>query len=272
MSNKRKIKGADGLATFVHDQGAKPQKVVFAWCSGGSNPMEFTQALATLGVWDGQHGQHLVSPGGYLSLKTGPRVAEARSQIVDHFLQDSVYKGADWLLMVDDDEDFDPDLIERLLAYADVRERPIIGGLVIAGSPDGRQYPTVYKLWNTEDGHLDMDPAKLSELPDTGLVKVGATGAGCLLVHRWVLIHMLRQFNKLSDGRPNPYPWFVEGLVTAQGKPMGEDIAFCRKAMVMGIPIHVAMDVRLPHRKETALTYESCLDYERRQAVIEEVA
>jgi hypothetical protein len=107
----------------------------------------------------------------------------------------------------------------------------------------------------------------LHDLPDTGLVKVGATGAACLLVHRWVWKAMLDRYRTLKDGRPNPYPWFQEGLVTSKGHPLGEDIAFCRKAMLMGVPVHVAMDVEVRHRKWTLMDRASCLAWEEAESV-----
>ena len=45
--------------------------------------------------------------------------------------------------------------------------------------------------------------------------------------------------------------------MTAAGHPLGEDVAFCRKAGLLGIPVHVAMDVEVGHRKWTVMTKET---------------
>jgi hypothetical protein len=83
-----------------------------------------------------------------------------------------------------------------------------------------------------------------------------------MLIHRRVLVEMRAQYRRLADGRPNPYPWSQEGLVTAAGHPLGEDVAFCRKAGLLGIPIHVAMDVEVGHRKWSVMTKETLAAYE----------
>jgi hypothetical protein len=145
---------------------------------------------------------------------------------------------------------------------------PVLGGLCIAGNADTRQYPTVYNATNEADGYLTIDPVPLSQLPESGLVKVGATGAAFLMVHRWVYKAMLDRYRQLPDGRPNPYPWFQEGLVTSKGHPVGEDVAFCRRAMLMGIPVHVTMDVEIRHRKWTMLDRASCLAYEHDEVLV----
>lgn len=230
---------------------ARYQRVCIGYLSAGAVALEFCDSLAGLLLHDSRYQGRVAAT---ISVRSGPRVAEARSQMCDTFLDHPVHADTQWLLTLDDDMVFDADLVDRLLAYGDVRDAPIVGGFCVAGNPTTRQYATVYRLGNDEHGWLVVEPVALDQLPETGLVKCGATGAAAMLIHRRVLVEMRHAYRTLADGRPNPYPWYQEGLVTATGVPLGEDVAFCRKAALLGIPTHVAMDVELGHRKWTVMT------------------
>lgn len=230
--------------------------VVLAWIDPGTVSSRFAASLAFLLQHDAEGPGYLCGAGGTINLQTGPRIAEARCQVVDHFGAPK-YKDAEWLLMIDSDMVFEEDLLDRLLEVADPETCPILGGLCFAGGRSGRMYPTLYKLDQT-DGHPWVQP--VDDYPEDALVKVGATGAACLLVHRQVFAAMKRPwpkgFGTLSDGRTNPYPWFVEGLIGKDGEPYGEDIAFCLKAFQLGIPIHVHTGIKLGHQKSFVLDEE----------------
>lgn len=189
--------------------------------------------------------------GGYIALRSGPRIAEARSQVVETFLTNEAYVDAEWLFMVDSDMVFDPLALRRLLDVADPVERPIVGGLCFAGSSPEGCYPTLYALRPDDEKRWEIE--KVTEWPEGELVKVGATGAAALLVHRNVLTTMYRAFEFLPNGQRNNYPWFVEGHSDAHGRPMGEDIAFCIRAQGLGFPIHVHTGIEFGHRKSVIL-------------------
>jgi len=269
MSNRRKLHNAmvpladleevnRAQLADIFDPGLH-QRVVLGYLSAGHVALEFVDSLGGVLLHDGLRRRHISAT---ISVRSGPRVAEARSQMCDTFLDHPVHQECQWLLTLDDDMVFEEDLVDRLLAYADVREVPIVGGFCVAGNPTTRQYSTVYRLGNDDQGWLIVDPVPLDELPETGLVKCGATGAACTLIHRRVLLEMRQAYRLLTDGRPNPYPWYQEGLVTAAGAPLGEDVAFCRKAGLLGIPTHVAMDVEVGHRKWMVMTKETLRAYE----------
>lgn len=243
--------------------------VIVAYISPGEVASRFADSLNEMLRYDATGPQNIA---GTISLRSGPRVAEARSQVVDAFVQHST--GAEWLLMVDSDMTFRPDMLDRLLESADAGACPIIGGLCFAGVHGGKVYPTLFKLWNEDDGHIAVE--SVDEYPE-GLVKVGATGAACLLVHKLVFAAMRRPgpgpgeefdrrihgFGTLPNGKPNPFPWFAEGLTTSNGNPLGEDIAFSRRAMLLNIPMHVDTTVKLGHCKEWVITAESHDDFVR---------
>ena len=175
-------------------------------------------------------------------------VSQSRNIIVRRFLE---REEADWLLFIDADMQWDAEDVERLFAHAHWRERPIVGGLCF-GMQAGRPLPTIYQ-WAKVPGKEHPTTIRLPEYPRDSLVKCAATGAAFLLIHRDVLVKM--RDAHLSEG--DAFPWFQE--TAWQGDPVGEDITFCLRAAGLGIPTHVATDVRIGHHKSQVLT-EQTLD------------
>lgn len=192
-----------------------------------------------------------------IALNAGPRVAEGRSQVVDTFAR----SGCDWLWLIDSDMAFEEDALERLLkvAYSHDNAR-IVGGLCFGGRHDRPMFPTVYELVNLDDG-TPMTKI-VYDYPRDAIVKVGATGAAFLLIHKSVFVEMKKAFGTLANGQPNPYPWFVEA--GNNGHAFGEDIAFCFKAQALGIPVYVDTGCKIRHVK----TWELCeATYDDQQAL-----
>lgn len=159
----------------------------------------------------------------------------ARNQVVREFLEDTEYE---WLLMVDRDMGWPPDAVHRLLSAADPAERPIVGGLCFAAwatEPDGmggwriEPVPTIYRRNETGFGLVELYPADM-------VIRVDATGAAFLLIHRSVL-------QKIESD------WFTP-LVKDGKTQYGEDFSFCVRAGEAGFPIHVHTGVKTTHHKE----------------------
>lgn len=212
------------------------QKVAIGYCHPGEVSGDFCGSLMTTILAN----PNLVQ--GVIAQRSGPRVAEARNLIIQQFFKADALQDTPWLWFVDADMTFPPDTLPRLLAAADARSRPIVGGLCFAGGDGHPVYPTLYRL--TEEGEYEA----IADYPE-GLVKVDATGAACLLIHQSALVTIGEAFNTMPNGNPSAYPWFVEGVTTKSGRPMGEDIALCSRANVCGIPIHVDTRVKIGHRK-----------------------
>lgn len=238
--------------------------VVVAWLFPENTHGWFTYSMVDMVRWDAVYGSRHISreEGGFITISSGPRVAESRNMIVDRFAE--AHPSAEWLLMIDSDMTFDPDLCERLVREADPDERPIMGGLCFAGGKSHRTYPTIYRELGVHEGWIDIE--RVYDYPKDSLLKVSATGGACLLVHRRVLGAMKKAFGTLPNGQPNQYPWFSEGLVGPEGQPLGEDIAFCRRATVLGIPIHVHTGIKTGHMKSFEITEERYLAGEQARA------
>jgi hypothetical protein len=224
--------------------------VLVSWLFPEDTSGWFTYSLGRMLRYDAQGNQHICRPeGGLLALSSGPRVAEARNQIVDLFAD--VHPDTEWLLMLDSDMTFNEDLVDRLVEAADPKTAPIVGGLCFAGGRSHQPYPTVYRELDVVDGYINIE--RVYDYPRDRLLKVGATGGACLFMHRDVLARMKAPhpngFGTLPNGNVNNYPWFSEGLVGPHGEPLGEDIAFCKRAGLLGIPVHVHTGIKLGHMK-----------------------
>lgn len=236
--------------------------VTIAWMFNEDCSGEFTYSLAVLVRHDAQHGQHVVRPeGGFICISTGPRMAEARNLVIDQYARD--HPSSDWLLFIDSDMTFDPDLVEAMLQVADPEKVPILGGLCFAGGRGNEPWPTIWReLDGPEDSFWNIE--RVFDYPKDSLCEVAATGAACVMIHRDVFTKMKRPwprgFGTLQDGvTPNVQPWFSEGLVGPKGQPLGEDTAFCRKAQMMGIPVHVHTGIKTGHMKAFEMTEENYL-------------
>lgn len=248
-----------------------PQEgVVIGYIHPGQVSGKFCSSLMDTIQYDLQNRCHIYGQngGGTIELQSGPRIAEARSQVVEGFLTQFPY--ATWLLMIDSDMEWTYEDFDKLMQVAN-DEHPIVGGLCVAGG-DQRQFATVYRLNPGEQGPECM-PIPFEEIPEDQLVKCDATGAAFLLVHRKVLIAMLRPwpegFGTTADGSHNPHPWFVEGL--AAGKQWGEDIAFCMRANALGFPLHVHTGIHIGHVKPRVLNWNTLAEHARAKTEAVEV-
>lgn len=178
-----------------------------------------------------------------ISLQSGPLIASARNDVVAMFLADH---RAEWLWMVDTDMVFAPDTLPRLIAAADPRERPIMGGLCFSDGPDGPE-PTLYELIEQDGGGVAF--ARYKVWPEDEPFRVGGTGAACLLVHRTALQRVASGWGDKVD---RVFPWFREST-TAGRRALGEDLTFCLRAQTAGIPIHVHTGIQVGHMKSFML-------------------
>lgn len=205
--------------------------VVLAWCSAGEVRTEFARSLAA---------SLMRTPtAAVIDLTSGPRIAEARNQIVDGFATTD----AEWLWMVDSDMVFAPDCLERLLVVADRTAAPIVGALCRTS----KGAPTMFRF------DADGEPQRVVEWDEGVVLDVDATGTGCVLIHRRVFAALKNKYGTLPSGAENPYPWFVEGATTPKGAVLGEDTAFMLRARSLGIPVKVATGVKVGHVKMTVI-------------------
>lgn len=131
----------------------------------------------------------------------------------------------DWLLMLDTDHIFSPDLLERLLFLRSKYNTRVISGLYGA-----KQFPhfPVANTW-TEDGNIiplrDIDFSKEVQ-------EIGPVGGGVLLIDRSVLF-------EINDKLQEPPFKNIAGL--------SEDYSFCARCRRLGIPVYLAPNIESHH-------------------------
>lgn len=136
-------------------------------------------------------------------------VAEARNLCV----RAAIEARAEWLLFLDSDMVFPPDLIKRLMAH----RQPIV-----AATYPRRMLPLGF-IGNRLDG------AAFS-LADKGLVEAARLPTGCMLIHMSV-------FKKLKA------PYFRCGYSEEAGKILSEDFWFSERVREMGFQLWCDMDL-----------------------------
>ena len=188
-------------------------------------------------------------------------VAQGRNHVAQVFLDET---DAEWLWFVDTDMGFADDTVDRLVASAHPVEAPVVGALcfqlkaVGPSSFNGRRYeirPTLFD-WAEIGGESGFMP--VFDYPRDALVQVSATGAACLLIHRWVLTEIRKT---ASDG------WF-DPVTVAQpdgGKPrtFSEDLSFCVRVAQAGYPLWVNTSVKTTHDKHGIFLDEEAYDRDR---------
>ena len=127
------------------------------------------------------------------------------------------------LLMMDTDQAYyTQDMIPKMLAHK----------VPVVSAPVHRRYPPFDPIL------LRGDADTFTRIPDEeaysgGLIKVDATGTGCILYEMSV-------FETIRG------PWF-EFKESKSGKTIGEDINFCIKMKEAGIPLYVDTSIVIGH-------------------------
>jgi len=145
----------------------------------------------------------------------------------------------DWLLFIDDDMVWEPDVIGRLVAARDEVDADIIGALCYRRSAPHQ--PTLFMRETATSGGYNY-----LEDWEKGIVEVDATGMAFALIHK-------RAFEKIAD-TPMP-PLEVRKALGPSGffrweGVLGEDLRFCQDAKAAGCSIFVDTRIEVGHMAE----------------------
>lgn len=147
------------------------------------------------------------------------RIGADRGRSRNSLVEASLERGSEWILFLDDDHAFRPELLNILLA----REQPAVASLYLQ-----RADPFLPIAYTAKDENGDYWPLDLSQQEQHGIVPVYAAGTGGMLIRSEV-------FHEI------PGPWFLH--TTEQS----EDLYFCDLLAAHGIPLYVDLDARLGH-------------------------
>lgn len=228
--------------------------VVVAYIHPGEVSAYFLESMLTTVLSDiaadaaGVHPRRIVN---IMQEWSSANVSGSRNAVTERFLS---RPEGEWLLWIDADMQWEPDAIERLLAVADPTERPIVGGLCF-GMAGERMWPTIYQWAQLDTG---LTTVRVGSYPADTVLRCAATGAAFVLIHRTAL-ETIR-----ARGFSAAFPWFQE--TELEGKPVGEDITFCIRAGLCGLPVYVHTGVEIGHHKSHLLTQAGFLAQPARAA------
>lgn len=220
------------------------ETVTCAYPHSQTATMRFTNSLLPLVLING----HRFNRQAPFIVRQCTDIAQGRNKIVEAFLDHS---DADWLWFVDTDQTFPPDILERMVASADPVERPILSALVMARrEPPHPPVSPACVLYHDALGTFVAPKV----VPKETHWQVGATGSGCVLIHRTVLEAMREAHGE------DAWPWFKyaqhnrtlpDGTVVPD--VMGEDYVFSLRAAALGFSCWVDTTIEAGHIKEQDL-------------------
>ena len=149
-------------------------------------------------------------------------VAKARNVVVANLLS----QDCDYVFFVDDDMNFEPSIVERLLAH----KKDFICGIMF--SKNWPFIPTIKKI-NSRDKVTDV--SNYLDYPDNKLFEIGGCGMAATLIDRRVF----------DDTAYEEDVWFKEGN-QASGYA-SEDIGFCFRAREKGYKLWCDSSIKTRH-------------------------
>ena len=197
-----------------------------------------------------------------IMVRSGPALQLGRGVLCNAFMEDTT---ADVLLMLDTDMTFTPAMIHQMwdcfqrLPESNGPNAKILGGLAfIASAPKiNRPDLIVPNIWLDAPDRTNRY-IQANSYPEDQLVKVGATGAACLMIHREV-------FEKIAADMGTNGRWFYHEHLE-DGDELGEDISFCRRAAKAGYPVYVHTGLVFGHTKPVVLDDD---DYRRARSTFD---
>ena len=139
----------------------------------------------------------------------------------------------DWILMLDTDVAFDPDLAARLVSTMYRFDVDVLTGIYCYKAPP--HHPTLY-IWNPE---TERSECVHSWDRTSDLFQIDWAGAGCLLVKRKVFERITSELGE------NPFDRYG---------PKGEDHSFFIRLKKLGIPAYCAWKIELQHLEYLGIT------------------
>lgn len=214
-------------------KGKRRQGVAVSWLFPDKVAGEFCVSMANLMGYDSRRHRHVSN---LLPMSSGPNLNTARNKQARVFLEDTF---AEWLLIVDSDMVFEPDVVDRILLEADPVRAPIVGGLCFGETttPEGSEFFATLYGYNE-----DLTTYKWDTFPENTMFPVNGTGTGFLLIHYTVFQAVGEKFAQRA-----PLVWFEEMVM--DGRLWSEDSMFCLRAQQCGFPIHVHTGVEIGHVK-----------------------
>lgn len=155
----------------------------------------------------------------------GSLVYDARNQLMQYALKKGGY---DFMLWLDSDMTFEPDLMERMIAS--IGDKPMLTGLCFGRRPPFK--PCIYNKMELKQDGIGWEPITENyfDYPRDSIFEVEACGFACV-IQRMDMLEAMSVFG---------VPFFpVAG--------MGEDLSFCYRAKKLDFKIWCDSGIKLGH-------------------------
>jgi hypothetical protein len=182
-------------------------------------PMVFTKYHRAIKRMIQFNNHYLCRPGEYIHLADTDNSyhSTARNNLAKDML-------GDWLLMLDTDHDFEPDLLLRLLDILNRGNLDVLTGFYVHRRPP--YTPVMF------DFH-DMEPQQVIDWNrHAKLFPVNCAGGGCLLVRKRVFERIRKEL------KCEPFDII---------HPLGEDFSFFKRLQMLKIPAYMATSIESKH-------------------------
>ena len=159
----------------------------------------------------------------------------ARNSLVARFV-------GDWLIQMDTDHRFDPDIVARMVRTADLYQVDVLTAVY-----QMKQHPHVPVLfqWVGDGETKGLQP--LARWPkDAQVLEIGSAGSGCLFVRRSV-------FDRLKLEEPDKEAF-------DKTHPFSEDHSFFVRCLNAKIPCYAAMQIHSEHLRIAPVTLDDLDD------------
>lgn len=167
----------------------------------------------------------LCGPGEFIHYSPEPTYSwheGARNQLVEAAL-------GEWLLQLDTDHNFQPDLLSRMLRLKAKHKSRVLSGLYMNKNPP--HFP-VATVWTDAQGNF----TQLTKWDRKAEIykNIGPTGGGCLLVDNSVYLEIANKFHEAPFRN-------IAGL--------SEDYSFAVRCQKLGIRLDLALQIQSHHYK-----------------------
>lgn len=174
-----------------------------------------------------------------LSIRTPGVTLQIEGNSLTHFARGSLLKKAiegtyDYLLMVDSDMQFEPDVISRMVDVITQNNLDYVSSLCFK-----RCYPTepvicksIDYAFDPEKGVIKHDVVLWTDYPKDTLFECGGSGFGMVIIKVEKMVRMIEKF-KMSPFEPLP------GL--------GEDYSFCLRFHECGFKMYCDSRIKIGH-------------------------
>ena len=159
-----------------------------------------------------------------VAFQIGSLVYDSRNNLAKHALT----MKADYILWLDSDMMFEPDILEKMLAKMQEKNLDILSGIYYR-----RRHPfspVLFKKFSVDENNFATFE-NYNSYPEDDIFEVEGIGFGCVLMSSDVLFDVAAQFKD----------WF-----SPLGR-VGEDLSFCWRARQCGYKIFADPEIQLGH-------------------------